>query len=124
LTEPSNTLAKLENTEKNVQDKTKVSADNKVLEKAEAVEKPSMRSESTVTFTENFSQELPIEASIAEDLKSESDMMTGAAAPVVAVESVSVAFNHPDGIFEGANADVSRSVKQQPKILDLLTAAF
>lgn len=33
-------------------------------------------------------------------------------------------FDHPDGIFEGSVATFSRSAKQQPGVLDLLTAAF
>lgn len=48
------------------------------------------------------------------------------AAPAVAAGALAKmeVFDHPDGIFSGTVITYSKSVKQQPAVLDLLTAAF
>lgn len=54
------------------------------------------------------------------------DLEVAMAAPSAKSETVTVAkdFNHPDGVFSGTVISYSKSVKQQPAVLDLLTAAF
>lgn len=76
------------------------------------------------------------EAEISEDLlftsngivataESQMEELT-AAAPTVASGAMAKmeVFDHPDGIFTGTVIAYSKSVKQQPAVLDLLTAAF
>jgi hypothetical protein len=67
------------------------------------------------------SREAVSSGALAEDL--------GAAMPMSSIEKSEARvadkdFDHPDGVFSGTVISYSKSVKQQPAILDLLTATF
>lgn len=62
--------------------------------------------------------------SLAEaDLKDE-EMTVAAPAVMPEAGATAMSFHHPDGIFTGTVISYSKTVKQQPAVLDLLTAAF
>jgi anti-sigma-K factor RskA len=62
--------------------------------------------------------------SLPEEKLANSEVAAAAPSTRAGATAVSADFDHPDGVFSGTVISYSKSVKQQPAILDLLTAAF
>lgn len=64
------------------------------------------------------------EVSLAEAELKDDEVAVAAPSAKAEASTTAIAFDHPDGIFTGTVISYSKTVKQQPAVLDLLTAAF